>query len=257
MVRKYITNAIFLALTSMWVALVLACAWIPAYPVLGTSAMITLSNILFSGLTSPLLGPMWGTLSGFTYGWLVPYVNPSTSIGLLTFLSPTMAALMSGLVLFNRWKEATLIFALEMVIWFSHPFAWYEAMPVITWQYWLVLAFIVVTPIRKWIINSIINRNPANLTMALWCLAWIARIGGDVATGNNIAVWVLNWGVPEMYPFWAPMTIYYTIADSLNCLAGAIIGTAVLLTLKRANIKILAVDFLEPKKRKEKNSTFL
>lgn len=249
MIRKYNTNATFLALTGVWVALVLACAWIPAYPVLGTPAMITLSNILFSGLTSPLLGPIWGTLSGSIYGWLVPYINPSTSIGLLTFLSPTMAALMSGLVLFNRWKEATLIFALEMVIWFSHPFAWYEAMPVITWQYWLVLAFIIVTPIRKWIINSIINRNPANLTMALWCLAWIARTGGDVATGNNIAVWVLNWGVPEMYPFWAPMTIYYTIADSLNCLAGAIIGTAVLLTLKRANIRIPAVDFLESKKR--------
>lgn len=249
MVYRYTTNTVFLALTGVWVSLVLACVLIPVYPVFGTPAVITLSNVLFSSLTAPLLGPLWGTLSGLVFGWLVPYVNPATSIGVLTFLSPTIAALMSGLVLFNRWKEATLIFALEMVIWFSHPFAWYEAMPVITWQYWLVLAFIVVTPIRKWIINSIINRNPANLTMALWCLAWIARIGGDVATGNNIAVWVLNWGVPEMYPFWAPMTIYYTIADSLNCLTGAIIGTAVLLTLKRANIRIPAVDFLESKKR--------
>lgn len=248
MVHKYITNAISLALTGVWIALVLACAWIPAYPVLGTPAMITVSNILFSCLTPPLLGPLWGTLSGFVFGWLVPYINPATSIGLLTFLTPTMAALMSGLVLFNRWKEATLVFALEMVIWFSHPFAWYKAMPLITWQYWLVLAFIVITPMRKWIIRSITNRNPANLPIALWCLAWIARIGGDVATGNNIAVWVLNWGVPEMYLYWAPMTIYYAIADSLNCLAGAIIGTAVLLALKRANIKILAVDFLESKK---------
>ena len=248
MVRKYLTNTILLALASMWVALVLACAWIPAYPVLGTTAVITLSNILFSCLTAPLLGPLWGTLSGFVFGWLVPYINPATSIGLLTFLTPTMAALMSGLVLFNRWKEATLIFVLEMVIWFSHPFAWYEAMPLITWQYWLVLAFIIVPPIRKWIIRSTVDRNPANLPIALWCLAWIARIGGDVATGNNIAVWILNWGVPELYPYWAPMTVYYAIADSLNCLAGAIIGTAVLLALKRANIRVLTVDFLESKK---------
>lgn len=247
MVYKHVTDVIFLALTGVWIALVLACAWIPAYPVLGTPAMITLSNILFSCLTAPFLGPLWGTLSGFVYGWLVPYINPSTSIGLLTFLSPTIAAIMSGLVLFNRWKEATLIFAVEMAIWFSHPFAWYEAMPIITWQYWLALVFIVVTPIRKWIIKSITTRNPATLPVALWCLAWVARIGGDVATGNNIAVWVLNWGTPEMYPFWAPMTSYYAVADSLNCLAGAIIGTAVLLALKRANIKILAVDFLEPK----------
>lgn len=228
----------------------LACAWIPAYPVLGTPAVITLSNILFSSLTSPLLGPLWGTLSGFIFGWLVPYINPTTSIGLLTFLSPTMAALMSGLVLFNKWKEATLIFALEMAIWFAHPFAWYEAMPLITWQYWLVLVFIVVPPLRRWIITSITTRNPANLPIALWCLAWVARIGGDVATGNNIAVWVLNWGIPDMYPFWAPMTIYYAIADSLNCLAGATIGTAVLLALKRTNVKILALDFLESKAKR-------
>jgi hypothetical protein len=44
--------------------------------------------------------------------------------------------------------------------------------------------------------------------------------------------------------------VYYAIADSLNCLAGAIISTAVLLALKRANIKILAVDFLESKRMK-------
>jgi len=250
--QKNMSNVIFLALTGVWVGLLLASAWIPVYPVLGTTALITLSSSLLSGLTPPLLGPIWGTLSGFIFGWLVPYISPATSIGLLTFLSPTMAALMSGLVLFNRWKEATLIFGVQIVIWFSHPFAWYQAMPIITWQYWVVLAFIVVAPIRRWIIDSITVRNPANLPIALWCLAWIARIGGDVTTGNNIAVWVLNWGVPEMYPFWAPMTIYYAIADSLNCVAGAIIGTAVLLALKRANIRILAVDFLESKMKQQK-----
>lgn len=244
MFQKYATRVILLALSGVWVALLLASAWIPVYPVLGTAAVITLSNSLLSGLTSPLLGPLWGTLSGFVFGWLVPYANPATSIGVLTFLAPTMAALMSGLVLFNRWKEATLIFALELAIWFAHPFAWYEAMPVITWQYWVVLVFIVVPPIRKWIINSIATRNPTTLPIALWCLAWVARIGGDVVTGNNIAVWVLNWGVPELYPFWAPLTIYYAIADSLNCVMGAIIGSAVLLALKRTNLRVLAVDFL-------------
>jgi hypothetical protein len=245
MALKYLTSTILVALTGVWVALLLAVSPIPAYPVLGTPAVITLSSILFSGLTAPFLGPLWGMLSGFLFGWVVPYVNPVTSIGLLTFLSPTLAALMSGLTLFNRWKEATLIFAAEMIVWFLHPFAWYEAMPIITWQYWLALAFIIVPPVRKWIISTIVSRDRAKLPVALWCLAWVARIGADVATGNNIAVWVLGWGIPELYPYWAPMTVYYAIADSLNCLAGAIIGTAVLLALKRSNVRILAIDFLE------------
>jgi hypothetical protein len=234
---------VLVALTATWVALLLACAWIPAYPVLGTPVVITLSSIISSALTAPFLGPLWGGVSGFAFGWLVPAVNPSTSIGLLTFLPPTMAALLSGLVLFNRWKEATLIFGLEIVVWFAHPFAWYQAMPVITWNYWIVLGFIIVPPVRKWIINSVKSREPAKLMLALFCLAFIARVGGDVATGNNVAVWVLNWGKPEMYPVWVPLTVYYAVTDSLNCLVGAAIGSAVLLALKRANLRVLAIDF--------------
>ena len=69
-----------------------------------------------------------------------------------------------------------------------------------------------------------------------------ARIGGDVATGNNIAVWILNWTGEGFYPFWAPMTLYYTVADSLNCVAGAIIGASVLLALKRSRIKTITME---------------
>ncbi len=243
-VKRQLTDPKFLALTSMWVALMLVCAWLPVYPILGTPAAITLSSILFSSLTAPLLGLLWGTAAGFIFGWLVPYVNLSASMGILTFLGPMMTALMAGLVLFNRWKEATAILALEMIVWFSHPFAWYAAMPIITWQFWLVLVLIIVHPVRKWMIRAIISREPKSLPLAIWCLAWIARIGGDVATSNNNAVWVLGWGVAEMYPYWAPMTIYYAIADSLNGLAGAIIGTSVLLALKRAHLKITALDTL-------------
>jgi len=247
MTQKYVTNSLFLALAGVWTALMLALALVPTYPVLGTSAVITLSGIIFSSLTAPLLGPLWGTLSGFIFGWLVPYVNPATNVGLLTFLGPTMSALMGGLVLFNRWKEAALIFAAQMVIWFAHPFAWYQAMPIITWQYVPVVVFILVPPIRKWVVNTITSRNPKYLAIALWCLAWTARIGGEVAVTNNNAVWVMGWGVPDMYAYWAPMTVYYAIADSLNSLAGALIGTAVLLALKRTNIKTLAIDSLKSK----------
>jgi len=246
MVQKYVSDLLLLALTGIWTALMLALALFPTYPILGTPAMITLSGIIFSSLTAPLLGPFWGAISGFIFGCLVPYVNPATNMGLFTFLGPTMSALMGGLVLFKRWKEALLIFTVQMIVWFAHPFAWYQAMPIIAWQYVPVAIFIIVPPIRKWIVNAITARNnPTKLAIALWCLAWTARIGGEVAASNNNAVWVLGWGVEGMYLYWAPMTIYYAIADSLNSLAGAIIGTAVLLALKRTNIKTIAIDSLE------------
>jgi hypothetical protein len=250
MMKGYVVNTVFLALCGVWVALMLACAFVPIYPVLGTPVTINLSSILFSSLTAPLLGPLWGTTSGAIFGGLVTYFNLAASIGSFTLLCPIVAALLSGLVLFNRWKEAAIVFALEMGIWFAHPFAWYADMPIITWEYWLVLILIVVPPIRKWIIKSIVNGTPATMPIALWCLAWIARIG-DVATGNNIGVWIMGWGVPDMYLYWAPMTVYYAIADSLNCLAGALIGTAVLTALKKANIRAIALNFLEARTEHE------
>jgi hypothetical protein len=129
-----------------------------------------------------------------------------------------------------------------MAIWFIHPFAFYELMPIVSWEYWLALALIVTPPIRKRIINSIASRDPKTLTVALWCLAWISRIGGDVITGNNVAIWVFGWTY-DMYVYWAPMTAYYAIVDSLNCLAGAVIGTAVLLALKNGGLGVLTIDF--------------
>ena len=236
-----------LALITIWTALLLAVTVIPAYPVFGTPATITFSSILLNSLTAPLLGPLYGTISGFIVGVLAPYVNPATSIGLLTFLAPTIAALMSGLVLFNRWKEASVIFLVQLAIWLANPFAWYQLMPLVLWQYLPVLVFILVPPVRKWIINSIVTPNEKYLPIALWCLAWISRIGGEVITGNNIAVWVLNWTGPDFYPYWAPMTIYYAVADSLNCFAGAIIASGVILALKKSGIRSTALDTLRSK----------
>jgi hypothetical protein len=246
--QKYVANSVYIALVAMWVAVVLVCALFPAFPILGTPAVVTVASFVASALTAPILGPVWGTLAGFVYGWLIPFVNPSTALfGPLTFLSPTMGALISGLALFNHWKEATIILCFQIVIWFLNPFAWYEAMPIITWEYWLALGLIVVPPVRKGIISAFRSRNPVTLPIALWCAAWVARVGGDVLTGNNIGVWLYNLGGPNMYPYWVPLTAYYAIADSLICLFGAILGTGVLISLKRAKLRFLAVDFLESK----------
>lgn len=238
-------KSVFVALIAVWTALVLSVVFIPGFPVLGTSAQVSISSVLFSGLTAPLLGYLGGTVSGLISGLAGPILNPAISLGPLTFLGPTIGALVSGLFLFNRWKEAVLIFAAGLIIWFAHPFAWYQLMPIVTWQYWLALILIVIPPIRKRIINSIFSGDPKTLTIALWCLAWIARMGDVLAASNN-SIWVLEWTGAGFYPFWAPLTLYYAIADSLTALGGAIIATTILLALKRNGITIAAIDFFKP-----------
>jgi hypothetical protein len=245
-VKKSLIGTFQITLIVVWTGLLLAVAIVSVYPIPGTGILITLASPLSAGLTAPLLGPLAGAISGLIFGFGVPYINPATSIGVFTFLTPFIGALMSGLVLFNRWKEATLIFAVEVAVWFANPFAWYQLMPIITWGYWLAFAFIIIPPLRKWIIDSIVFRHPKSLPIALWCLAWISRVGGDTITGNNIAVWILNWTGVDWYPYWAPWTIYYAIVDFLTCTAGAIIGAAVLLALKRSGTRSLAVDLFEP-----------
>lgn len=234
-------KSVLVALIAVWTALVLSTVFVPAFPILGTFAQVSVSSVIFSGLTAPLLGYFGGTVSGLIFGWAAPILNPAVSLGLLTFLGPMIGALVSGLFLFNRWKMAVLIFAVGLAAWFVNPFAWYQLMPIVTWQYWLALILIVIPPIRKRIVNSIVDRDPKTLTIALWCLAWIARMG-DVLVANNNAIWVLGWTY-DMYLFWAPLTLYYAIADSLTALGGAIIATAVLLALKKAGINITAIDF--------------
>jgi hypothetical protein len=247
-VKKSLIGTFQIALIAVWTALLLAAALVSIYPIPGTGILITLASPLSAGLMAPFLGPLAGAISGLIFGFAAPYVNPATSLGgsIFTFLTPTLGALMSGLVLFNRWKEATLIFAVEITVWFANPFAWYQLMPIVTWGYWLAFAFIIIPPLRKWIIDSIVFRDPKRLPIALWCLAWISRVGGDTITGNNIAVWVLNWTGETWYPFWAPWTVYYAIVDSLTCVAGAIVGAAVLLALKRGGTRALAADLFEP-----------
>ncbi len=237
-------KSVIVALIAVWTALVLSTVFIPAFPILGTSAQVSVSSVLFSALTAPLLGYFGGTVSGLIFGWAAPILNPAISLGPLTFLSPMIGALVSALFLFNRWKVAVLVFAVGLATWFAHPFAWYQLMPIVTWQYWFALVLIMIPPIRKRIIDSIVSRDPVTLTVALWCLAWIARMG-DVLVANNNAVWVLGWTY-DLYIFWAPLTLYYAIADSLTALGGAIIATAVLLTLKRSGINITAIDFFKP-----------
>jgi len=240
-------NSINIAMITVWTALLLAFSIFIIYPIPGTPAAITFSSVLHSSLTGPLLGPLFGTISGLIFGILIPYVNPASSIGILTFLSPTIAALLGGLVVFNRWKEATLIVVVEVAVWLANPFAWYQLMPVILWEFVPVFIFLVVPPVRKWIVNSIVAGDQKRLPIALFCLAFIARIGGDVATGNNVAVWVLNWTGPGFYPYWAPMTLYYAVADTLNCVAGGIIGAGVLTALRRSGLRITALDSLRAK----------
>jgi hypothetical protein len=247
-INKKTTATIFVALLAMWTALLLATAMIPTYPILGSAATITVSSIIHSSLTIPLLGPIYGVASGLIFGILTPYVNPATAaFGVLTFLAPTMSALMAGLLLFNRWKEGTLVLAIQIGIWLANPFAFYQLMPIVLWEFIPVFVFLLVPPVRKRIINAIVTVDKKHLTIALWCLAWTARIGGDVITGNNIGVWLFGWGVPEMYPYWAPMTLYYAIADSLTCLAGALIGTGVLVALQRSGLRFTVLDQLREK----------
>ncbi len=117
--NKKLTSTIYIALVATWTALLLAVSVIPAYPILGTPASITFSSVLLSSLTAPLLGPLYGMSSGLIFGLLVPYVNPATSVGILTFLAPTLSALMGGLLLFNRWKGATIILVIQIAVWLA------------------------------------------------------------------------------------------------------------------------------------------
>lgn len=235
-------GGVHVAFIAMWIAILLAVSAVPAYPIPGIPGSITVASALSAGLTAPLMGPWAGLVAGLVYGLLAVTLFPYTAFfGLLTALCPFMGFFIGGLTLYNKWKWAGGVFAVLLAVWFTHPFAWENGMPLVAWEQFVALGIILIPPIRKWVIDSVVERDPKRMILALSLLGWVSRMG-DVTTGNILAVRVIEFTIIE---YWVPMIPYYAITDSLTCLLGAVVGSAVLVALKRVKIK-MAVDVFEP-----------
>ncbi|MGQ4914725.1 MAG: ECF transporter S component [Candidatus Asgardarchaeia archaeon] len=237
-------GGVHVSIIAVWTAVMLAVTAIPAYPVPGMAGVITVAVIL-STLTGALLGPIAGLLFGLVFSTLEIMLFPYTAFfGILTILCPTANAFVAGLVVHDRWKEASAIYVVLIAIWFAHDYGRYQLMPIIPILQWVPpLIFILVPQIRYFIIKSIAERDVKKLPIAFLLLQNIGYMAEN-AVGCDIWLWWAGWSFPYIY--WVGTTAYHVAVHWITAIIGGIVATPIWITLKKIRVKTFG-NILEKK----------
>ncbi len=107
-----------IALSGVMAALMAVAAFIPVTVVVGVGKVISAAVIL-EPLIGVILGPVLGTYAAATGAFVGQIVAPQGNIfHYLTFVPPTVGAATAGLLAHNRWKSASGIMVIVLLLWY-------------------------------------------------------------------------------------------------------------------------------------------
>ncbi|MCD6515372.1 MAG: hypothetical protein J7L07_10650 [Candidatus Odinarchaeota archaeon] len=235
-----IIGGVHIGLIIVWVAIKLAAAAIPTFPIPGLPGSLSAAMFL-KGLTGPLLGPYAGFVGGLAFGILNQFIFPYTAFfGPLTFLTNVTGFTFEGLALYPRkkgWIITVIYFIVMLLLWYFYKggAGLVGGMPLVTWEHWFAILILVIPWVRNFMQESLIKRdNPAKLFIALFLIGWVGSMANNIM-GCVLAFYMWDFTNPI---YWVPMIPYYAATDILASIIGSIVGTAVLISLKRANIRV-------------------
>jgi uncharacterized membrane protein len=219
------------ALLAVWAALVSVAAALPAIPVPGMAGLITIT-VIMSAISGVILGPAAAVaegIGGVISQTLFPY---SAFFGPVSFLSPLTGGLVGGLVFAKKWQYALAIQLGLIAAWFSHPNTW-------TGNMWLVLVpyhvlaplFIAIPPIRNWARKAILDLNTKSLLPAMIVFSIIGH-SAHFLLSNVFSLYMYN--LPWQY--WIPTWAYWMSVDTAIIVVSGILGSALVLGLRKARI---------------------
>lgn len=88
-------------------AVVALASYVPIFPVVGLGATIT-AGMMIVPLIGVLLGPLLGTLAVIIGALLGQLIAPYGAIfGPITFIVPSICALVSGLIAHGKWRKVS------------------------------------------------------------------------------------------------------------------------------------------------------
>ncbi|MGQ4914721.1 MAG: hypothetical protein ACP6IU_08215 [Candidatus Asgardarchaeia archaeon] len=241
-----IVGGVHIGLIAVWVAIKLAAAAIPTFPIPGLPGSLSAAGFL-RGLSGPLLGPYGGFLAGLAFGLLAQTIWPYTAFfGPLTFLTNVAGFTAEGLVLYPKkkgWIIVTIYYLIMLVLWYTYKggAGLVAGMPLVTWEHWFAIAIVVIPWVRNFVQESIIKRdNPMKLFIAIWLIGWVGAMANNIM-GCVLAFYMWDFTNPI---YWVPMILYYAIEDFITSTIGAIVGTAVLISLMRARVRVFVDELV-------------
>jgi uncharacterized membrane protein len=105
------------AYVGVFAALYTVVGLVPAFPIIGSSHTMSLSEILkpFNGI---FLNPFLGTLATGIGAFVLSLVYPSLPFGFAYFLVPAVGTLQAGLLAYKGWKEGSLLLSVLICFWY-------------------------------------------------------------------------------------------------------------------------------------------
>ncbi len=101
----------------IFAALYTVTGLIPAFPIIGSSHTMSLSEVLkpFNGI---FLSPFYGTLATGIGAFVLSLVRPSLPFGPAYFLVPAVGTLQAGFLAYREWKKGVLLLSILIGFWY-------------------------------------------------------------------------------------------------------------------------------------------
>jgi len=233
-----------IAYIAIWAALVAVLSMIPFSVVVGGGGSFPMSLTIYA-LVGVLLGPIAGGLATLIGSFLGVLIAPWTaSMGFLGIIAPTGATFAAGLVTYKKGKPfvnilLALVGALVIMVifYFSFPLLNVDVLkPSVLlmgvtdfWPGWVLL---LVT--SKWIRDWVQSEDPTKLALAMFILTYFAN-----NTWEHYIGWTMFnvvYGLPIDVCLWVIFAFTWWERLAMG-FGGMVIGTAVIIALRRAGIK--------------------
>lgn len=202
------------AVLAVWAAFIAISGLLPVIPIIGTGATFSLSDAVVV-LAGVLFGPVYGAIAAAIGGFIGQLIAPHGAVfGVLTFLCPTIAAFVAGLLVARRWKAVIGIFIVLTVLWYAMPLgrsAWFQA--AVNYPLPVLLAF----PAAKWGADWLGQRDAKKRFVAIGLMSFIGTCA-SLALGNFMALPMF--ALPRevwlgVLPIQTPQRIIFAILSSV------------------------------------------
>ncbi|MDP7974693.1 MAG: hypothetical protein RAK24_00655 [TACK group archaeon] len=203
---------------------------IPALPMISWAAFMK----PFEGIALGALGgPLAALLGGFIGMLLFP---AAAGLGLYTFTTGAVGALVSGLIVDRRPLPAALVMLLPLLAFLASPVGRTIWLPALYDQ---IVALVLLYP--SYVLLKAADRRSAYLPAAIFLIAFVGT-EADNLTGNalfvDLGLYSSLYGMPasSLYGVYMAGAFVYPLGRVLVALMNALVGVPVLIALKRAGL---------------------
>jgi len=229
------------AVIAVWAAVIAAGHLLPAFPILGTGGVFSVSSVLnpLSGIFfGPLSGALCSAAGGFIGSLIAPY---SAWMGLGTFVIGMTTAFTSGCIAWSKWPPLTvsesgnfifnggiIVYIIGTILWFTQEIGRsIIRFPLIVYG----LGFIAMITGIIFASRLFASKNRLVKFPAIWLCAFGGLIGG-AAIGNFFSLVLYK----QPKEIWAYLTIAAPIERAIFAAAAMLVGVPLLTGLNKIGI---------------------